>query len=261
MVALSVAVFVAGCGKEPIDPVDRAERSLRDLQSGVLHLELTATTEGAEPVGFSVDGPFSVKGDQGDHVVAQLRYRQLLGGEVVESTLISTGSDAWLRTPDTLVALDESEMESLRLDDQGGDKPAGLGKLDLSGWVVDSTTDDGPTVDGEQTRRIRGELDAGRFIADLATLAADTAGRPSGASPSTERSEDDLEGLVERSGIEILLAKADDAVRRIDARVRFSGDVPDQVRAALGRYAAVELRLVVEIDRPNKPVTVRAPRG
>lgn len=257
-----VAALLAGaaCGGEAVDPVDRAERSLRDLQSGQLRIELTATPADGEPVGFSVEGPFSVKGDEGEHVVARLEYRQMLGSETVESTLISTGDAAWIETADGLLPLDESEMESLRLDDGRDEKPAGLGELDLSKWVRSARTSDGPELDGERTKQVVGTLDAEAFIADLAALAADTTGEP----PSTladggDGDRDRLQSLVERSTIEILLSRADDAVRRIDARVRFAGDVPDEVRKTLGRYAAVDLRLVVEIDEPNKPVKVSAP--
>lgn len=265
MLALVVALAGA-CGSEPIDPVDRAERSLRDLQSGDISLELTATPDGGEPVGFVVEGPFSVRGDAGDLVVARLRYRQLLGAETIESTLISTGERAWLQTSEGTTSLSADQADALRLAEDGKTKPAGLGSLDLSEWVIDPQTDDGPRIDGEDTRRVRGRLDASSFIADLAAIAAGTAGIEAGADARTSASSDGqkdgqraLQRLVETSSVEILLAKADDAVRRIEAQVRFTGDVPAEVRKALGPYAAVDLRLELRIDEPNKPVKVKAP--
>lgn len=275
IVAIVLALVLGACGDEAIDPVDRADRSLRDLQSGEISLALTSVTEGAEPVGLSVEGPFSIRGDAGDLLVGRLRYRQVLGPEPIDSTLISTGDRAWLQTGDTLIPLDVDETESLRLAEDGSGKPAGLGELDLSAWVTNARTDDGPSVDGEDTRRIRGDLDAAAFVAGLAELAADSAGAPGKAGSNDGRSRtsstaadedvtaadgDDLQRRVQRSSVEILLAKADDAVRRIEALVRFKGGVPDAVRAALGPYAGAELRFVLEIDRPNKPVKVSAPQ-
>lgn len=263
LVATIVAVIaLVACGGEPIEPVARAARSLRDLQSGELHLALTATPADGEAASFAIDGPFSVRGDQGDYVVARLRYRQQRGDTTVQSTLISTGSEAWIASGDDLVPLDEEALESLRVDGAADDKPAGLGELDLASWVTDPTRTDGPVLEGKQTRKITGTLDAGRFVRTLAAMAAESDLREhdaSGSADATGSGDDALQDQVASSRVEILLERTGDAVRRIDARLRFAGGVPASVAEALGPYAAEDIRLLIEIRRPNAPVTVDAP--
>jgi hypothetical protein len=121
--------------------------------------------------------------------------------------------------------------------------------LGIAGWVRD------PQVEGST---VTGEVDVADFLTDLARLGEDLGGGAAGELDGdvAER----LDGLARSSSAEVELGD-DDLPRSIHLVVDFGGEVPDELREALGPYASANLELTVTLERLTDPLVVEAPTG
>jgi hypothetical protein len=247
--AVCVAVLLAACGGgDDDDPLADAEAAMAGLQAGRIELQLSATAGGEEPtgpVGFRVEGPFSFEGD-GELAVVDLAFTRLLGDEELATQVVSTGDAMYVVTDGEVVELTPEARAELRL----GDGEGGVADLGIAGWVRD------PRVDG---RTVTGEVDVADFLTDLARIGEGLGGAPAAGGLDDDVAER-LDALARSSSVEIELAE-DDLPTSIQLDVDFGGEVPDELREALGPYASAHLALTVTLERLTEPLVVAAPTG
>lgn len=241
---------VAGCGGSP-SPLEQAADGLSGLRSGDLSLELRLNPAGGgDGVGIELRGPFSLAGP-GPLPVARIAYVQSAGPRSTRATFISTGREAFVATGGRTVRLPADRLRGLRVGTGASRSLDDLG-LRVDRWVRDARTADGPRLDGQATDRITGTLDARQALGDLARASGGAAG------VSAEEAKR-LAGTVERSAIEVVAGREDHLLRRLRLSVRLA--VPPSLRAQVGGAAGLEVSFRMSIGRPNRPVTVAAPRA
>ena len=237
---------VAACGGGDPSTLEAAEQAMADLRAGALVLELTASSPDGGPVGFRMEGPYSIAGE-GELPVFDLTYTQLAGEAEVVTQVVSTGEAAFVVVDGEATEIEGETASALRMGE--GEGFTGLG---IAGWVVDPTED----RRGDDTV-VRGRVDAADLLGDLARIVSQVAGAGDAASPSGEDA-DRLRALVRSSEAEVVVGDGD-LPRTIDLSVDFGGEVPDELVDALGPYAAATLDLHLELEAIDADLEVDAP--
>jgi hypothetical protein len=253
----ALAAGAAGCGGGGDDGADvlrQTSANLAKVTSGDLTLRFVMRPqEGGDDQGVGVElrGPFSLAGD-GPLPVARVAYTQIAGGRRVPATFISTGRAAFVEVGGTTYRVPASRTKGVRF----GRRGRGLDALELDArrWVRHPKVSDGPKVGGEETDRVTGDLNTGAALADLLG-AAQRAGSGGGLTAEDGRR---LARTVRRSSIEVLTGSKDRLLRRM--LVRADLDVPESLRRQAGGRAALHLEFELGVARPNRAVTVTAPK-
>lgn len=246
-IALAAGTALAACGGGGDGTtLEQAEEAMADLDAGNLVLELTAATPGVEPVGFRMEGPYSV-GGEGELPVFDVTYTQLLGETTIETQVVSTGSEAFVVVDGEATAIEGDAAESLRMGE--GEGFTGLG---IAGWVLDTDED----RRGDDTV-VTGRVDVADLFGDLSRIISQASG---GGDVEVAEGEaaDRLRGLVRESRAEVVVGP-DDVPKSIDLTVDFGGDVPEELVEALGPYAAATFELRVELAAIEPDLTVERP--
>jgi hypothetical protein len=253
LAAVVLAVGLVGaCGGEDASTLERADAALSELRSGNLALDFTARAgEGAdqtEPVGFRIEGAFDL--DAGEtYPVLDLTYTRDLGGDQQALTVRSDGDRVVVFSDGHATEATADQAAPLQKADGGGGLTEGLG---IAGWIVDPEEDPGPRRDGATTTRVRGTADAADLLADVTTIAIQLTGE-SEVTPLDDDAADRLQRLVRSSAVEVLVG-ADDVPRSLTASLVFGASVPDELRAALGRFAGARLDIAMTISEPGANV-------
>ncbi|MEA2228242.1 MAG: hypothetical protein QOF04_1872 [Solirubrobacteraceae bacterium] len=254
----ALAAGAAGCGggggDDGADVLRQTSANLAKVTSGDLTLRFVMRPqEGGDDQGVGVElrGPFSLAGD-GPLPVARVAYTQIAGGRRLPATFISTGRAAFVEVGGTTYRVPASRTKGVRF----GRRGRGLDALQLDArrWVRAPKVSDGPIVGGEATDRVTGDLNTGPALADLLG-AAQRAGGGGGLTAQDGRR---LAQTVRRSSIEVLTGTKDRLLRRM--RVRADLDVPESLRRQAGGRAALHLEFELGVARPNRAVTVTAPK-
>lgn len=248
---LAVAVLGA-CGGG--GPLDEAEAAMAELDAGRMALQLSATAAGdhpAGPVGFRMEGPFSLSED-GDLPVLDLRYTRLVGGREDEVRVVSTGTAAYVVAGGKVTEVPEEDGGALRL----GGPDEGFADLGISGWVEDPKVDE--RADGSSV--VTGRADVADLLSDLARIGSQVGGGGVGPAPLSGDAARRLAGLARSSRVEVEVAE-DDLPRSVKAVVDFGARVPDELRTALGPYAAPRLELTLTLERLAEALQVEPPAG
>lgn len=116
---------------------------------------------------------------------------------------------------------------------------------------------DGEDVGGDETDRIRADLDAHAAVRDLLGL-AEKAGAGSLGSPATADVKR-LSDAVEHATVDVLTGKDDGLLRRLHLELDLGLDVPDPFRATLGSIVGAGVELKLTIEHPNEAVSIRTP--
>jgi hypothetical protein len=248
LAAGAAVVALAGCGgsEDPGAVVRETAGNLPDIRSGVMLVELDVSGRGGGEtarLGFKLDGPFALARD-GGLPVAKLRYTQISGDREAAATFISTGREAFVEADGAARRLPDAQTAPLRAAAGELSEGGGVRALDLERWMRDPALDDGPALAGDETDRIRAELDVAAVAKDLAGTLGDTR---------------ELERAVKRAHVELLTGKEDRLLRRIALDVDLGLDVPAGLRRQLGALVGGNVRFVFEIADPNRDVQVKPP--
>jgi hypothetical protein len=267
---LAVAVVVltliaAGCGddKSPAQQaLADAEKGLGRVSSGDLTMQLLASPSGRSTqrgVGFRIEGPFRVAEHKGELPVADLEYTRITGAARSTSGFVSTGEEAFVEVDGVYRRLDDAQVDDLRVTDDA--EGVGLEGLALEDWVEKPTARSGPRVDGVATRRITGGVDAVPAINDLLDLAGGF-GAPGDDAPTRLEGQgaDAVRRAVRSATMVLLVGAEDNLLRRLELVIDLSVRDPE-VRTALQGLAGARLSLDLEVNRMNRPVTVKVPAG
>jgi hypothetical protein len=257
LAAVAALATVAGCGGGGDDGakvLQQTSANLAKIHSGDLTLRFVMRSQqggGDQGVGVELRGPFSLAGN-GPLPVARVAYTQIAGAQRVPATFISTGRRAFVEVGGTAYRVPSSRTKGLRF----GRRGAGLDALDLDArrWVRNPKVSAGPKVGGDETDRVTGDLNAGPALADLLG-AAQRAG--SGALSAADGRR--LAETVRGSSVEVLTGTKDRLLRRM--RVQADLDVPKSLRRQAGGRAALHLDFELGVARPNRSVTVTAPKN
>lgn len=268
--ALSVvALAVSGaCGELGSSPLEAVDEELRDVESGTIDFTFAgragggASPEGGDaggegPVGFRLAGPFSFAGD-GDLPVAELTYTRLLGATTEESTFISTGGAAFVKTAEGTFELPPEALRGLQLEKDPSSESDGLGRLQLRKWFAGEAK---RTTDGDSDV-FTGTIDPTEMFADLASLSRQLgAGEADELAELTKTDRARLESMVESSKLTVVAGKKDHILRTMEADVVLGAALDDRARQALGRLAGAGLEIRLTLTDANQPVAVEAPAG
>lgn len=246
------ALLLASCGDGEDEPLAAAEDAMADLRAGHVRLQLSATAgdDGAGPIGFRVEGPFSFEGDT-EIAVVDLTYTRLLGDEELTSQVLSTGDAVYVVTDGDVAEVPAADAGELRL----GDGSGGVADLGIAGWVRDPQVEES---DGGG-RVVTGEVAVADLLADLARIGAQLGdGETTGV--LDDEAAQRLQGLARSSSAEVELGD-DDLPRAATFVVDFGGEVPEELREALGPYASARLELTLAVAPLSEPLVVAAPEG
>jgi hypothetical protein len=224
-----LALAGAGCGAEKSALAD-AQEGLGEVKSGVLALKFTAGTGDGGGVGFSLNGPFDLRGKAGDLPKADLTYDRV-GVQARPVTFTSDGRTARVGS----VELSGAQLDQLRLTD--GDDADGVAGLHLKDWATGKAT----RTDG----RVESDVDPVKALNDVFTLAGQFG--DGGVTPIEGKAADRLREAV--SEARVVVEQGPVYTMRLD--IRFAPEAGEKLREALGAYAAPWLRLDLRIENPE----------
>lgn len=243
---------LGACGADD-RPLAAADKAMAGLDAGKVRVQLTATAgldNPTAPVGFRMEGPFSTA--KGKLAVLDLRYTRLLGDKEDVTQVVSTGEAVYVVAGGRVTEVPADHAARLRLRDGGGGVP-GLG---IAGWAEDAKVQ--KRADG--TKLVTGTLDVADLMSDLARL-SEQAGGGTGSGLELDADAAERLGRLARSSELAVELGADDLPRSLRAVVDFGGRVPDELRQALGPFAAARLQIELAVERLAEPLVVDKPTG
>lgn len=249
----ALAAALAACGGDGAEEVlGETAANVGQIRSGVLDLALVVEPHDGEPFGFEIRGPFSLAGDDGLPVL-DVEYTQIANGERASVKLVATGGKAYAVVDRQAYELTDEQASSLRGAAAGA---RGLEELALDDWIVDPEIGDGGVVAGDETERVRGEIDVVAAANGLLELA-----RSFGTDlPAIEGTHaEQLADAVRSTLLEVHTGKDDRLLRRLLLEADFGLDVPRDLRAALGDVVGARVSFRLAVVKPNTEVRVGAP--
>jgi hypothetical protein len=248
-------VFLVSCGPfSPQGPLQEAATKLGEVRSGTLVLRVSARTRAGDETGFHLSGPFSFPEDE-SLPEAQITYRRV-GSDVAPLVFTSTGDHAYLRVDGQNYQLPPEQVSSLR----GASEPDDVGPFDalkMDEWLLDAAEQDGPRLDGVDTRLIRGDVDVVAAANDLFAMARDFGGSDLPAIEGEEAQR--LRRAVTAAHLQAAVGKSDGYVRRLRIAVNLSEEAPERLAPQLEELLGVRFALELRISEPNQPIKVQAP--
>ena len=247
---LTCFLVLAACGggadeeATPAATLDRAEQELAEIDKASMQLSLLASAgEGSAEAGFEVKGPFDVDVDEGELPVAELTVTRIAGDQRQSSTLVSTGSAAFVRAGGKAYKLGTAATDQLRASKGGNNL-----EMSISDWFVK------PRRGGDG--RVTGELDVVRALNDVFVVAAGLGAED--RKPLEGDAAERVRSLVRESSAELT---ADDEGRpsRVTWSVVFAPEGDEQLQEALGDLSAAALRFDFRLSSIGKSVRVEAP--
>ncbi len=260
--ALALLLMPAGCGNGAGDALDETAEKLGEIRSGRISMTLKVTPSTADSqVGFELNGPFSLPDRGGELPEAALRYTQIAGTRRGDVQFISSRKEAWVEVEGQAYELPPDQVEGLAAGGAGGASP--LADLDVASWTKDAELEDGEPVAGEQTERIRAEVDVVRALNDALSVAGRLGGdgQVAGLQPLQGTDAEQLESAVSSSSLEVLTGKEDRLLRRLTLNLDVGLSAPRELAGGLGLLRGARVRLDLRIENPNAPVDVEAPDG
>lgn len=235
---------------KPTGPLAAVESALSEVRSGHIELALLASTPGAEPVGFEMEGEFAVSDSEDELPIADLTYTERRGADAEITGFVADGEKAWIVTERKVSPVEGERLGALK----GGEDVAGLEGLHPSKWLTGEVTETpAEPVDLQETTSYEGEVDALAVLNDIIGLAGNLGGDvPSTLEgPEAER----VREAIKSAELELVAGAADDLIRRVS----YSADLEaategEDLTQALGDLAAVRIEFNLELSEVNEPV-------
>ncbi len=249
--ATIVIISMSACSRTAADRLHVASDTVDQIRSGVLDMRLSVAAVSApdEPVGFAIQGPFDVAGED---LKADLTYRQVAGTANAEARFLAVNGRAFVETDGNVYELPVSQDSSL------ANAPTMLDDLDFEHWASDPAVQETGS-DGQLT--IVSPLDEVVTVEALGRLLDDLdMKRTSGLAVLDGLDDETLRRSVERGSMTVRVGP-DDLLRGLVVRIHFGIDASSPLADALEGVAGAELVFSVDITAPNRRVTVAVPRN
>ena len=261
LVAAAAALGLAACGDSPEEVVGQTAARLGEIRSGDLTMRVLAAPSGEQlerGSGFLLDGEFALPRRSGELPSADVDYTTVAGAQRGTVGIVSTPRAAFVRVGGQAYELPPEREDALRGAAGGQGGTSGLERLRIDTWVREPELDDGPSVGGEETERVRGSVDVVRAANALLAAAGETGpdGGPAIAGADARR----LERATRSTRLELVTGAEDRLLRRLVLDLDMEADVPARLRERLGAVGGARFRMELEVGAPNRPVRVRAPR-
>ncbi len=243
--------------------LDDTTANLAKVKSGDIRMAMTATAgaEGeARPVGFEVEGPFSVASAVGQLPLARLRHTRVVGKTLPPTTFVSTGQRAFLEVDGKAYELPPDRVEALRAKEAPKGGGAGLQRLDLAKWFAEPKVSDGGRLDGAPVQRVTGAVEVVNALNDIVAV-ADEVGTATGEGlqPVDPAGAERVKRAVRSSALEVITGKDDHLLRSIRLDVTFAANDLEGLQQALGPLSGTRLHFELRLSGLNRKVEVAAP--
>jgi hypothetical protein len=249
-------VALSGCGGGDADPaavLSQTAENLGKIKSAEsMHLKLIVDPAEGDPFGFELKGPVALC-QQRALPLLDVEYTQIANGQEATVRILANGTRGFVVLDGTAYEMSEeqaAELSSACEDLESGD--GGLESLRVGDWVRDPEASSGDDVD-----TVTGELDVVAVVNDLVDIA-----RAFGGSTLARLDRDDAQRIAdatEDSSFELETGHDDHLLRRLSLEAELGFDVPEDLRRALGDAVGGTFTFELELEKPNAPVTVRAP--
>lgn len=240
-VAIGLAALAAGCGASsaPTSLLAQAANRIGRVRAGELLVSFTmapGAQGSANTVGFTMQGSFALD-RRLSLPLLHVTYTQLAGSQSRSTRIDSNGTSATIQTNGRAVPLDQQQKQALASTLQG---PAGLGSLPLhiDRWVAHPREQPGPTLGGDPTEQVTGELNLPQVLGDLNAISAggvDRARQAAGADGAFQKALRSSEFLAD-------IDRSDHLLRRIFLRATL---VPAGVAGA-AHSLTITLNMVID---------------
>lgn len=259
--ALVLCLTVAGCANEADEALQETTDRLGELRSGRLSMTLVVSpgVEGAD-IGFELEGPFALPQRPGELPQTDLRYTQIAGTQRGDVGFISDRDGAWVEVDGQAYELPADRVEGLR--GSGGDDGEGpLGELDVASWTKDEQLEEGAPMDGEETDRVRADIDVVKALNDVIATAGELGGDRviEGLEPIEGSDAEDLERAVRAAPLKVVTGKDDRLLRHLRLDLDIGLEAPRELAGGLGQLRGAQVTFELRIVDPNGPVRIEEP--
>jgi hypothetical protein len=227
--------------------------SSTSIERGKVDARLQLEPEGllaiGGPIVLKVAGPFSVSG--GASPQFDLAFAATLAGEQYEGAVISTGKKGFVKLDDRTYAIDDAFASMLRgkahkvkksgLKDSLGIEPAS--------WISNPQMKGNEQVSGVETRRIGGDVNVSKLLADIATLLDKLGGSPSSKSFLTPKLRKQITDAVKSAKVDVWTGAQDKILRQIAVAIQFA--FPTDVKPPIAGLEAGKINLRLRLDDVN----------
>jgi hypothetical protein len=253
----ALALIAAGCGggdgggaQSALETLAQTSANLGKIRSGDLAMNLLFSAKGGGRVGFSLEGPFSLRA--GAPPEAQLDYTQIAGQRSATQTFIAAGNKAYVRVRGTTYELPQATAKSI----SGAlGRQAGLGVVDLSSWMKNPRLSEGNEVGGADTDHISSDLNVPAAMSAILAIAAQLNG--SGSTALSGASAEQVERAVQTATMDVWTGKEDRLLRKVDIAIELSPNTSEKLKRLLG----AGIHFTLAISNPNEEVSIQAPQN
>lgn len=220
-----------------------------------LRARITAEVAGAPQASragtYEVSGPVEESTDPAAQDKADVRIRETGDGKDVNLRMISTGDRGYVRVGSRWYRLTPQQFRRVSEED-AAERPgnrsfvSGLG-FDLERWMQQPRVAGSARLDGVDTHRITGDLDAAAMAADFAEQ--DTAGAGGGAGIDAFMRDAQKGGTVS-----LYVGKSDGILRKADVTASYTGESNE-------RAMRLTFRFDLGIRAVNRPQRFVAPKS
>ena len=244
----TMVLAMAACGTSAADRLATVADGVDRIDRGVLDMRLSIASISAPetPIGFELEGPFDVSGDD---VEADLTYRQIAGSADEEVRFIAADGRAF-------VEMDGSSYE-IPVQEQPAQAaaPTMLRDLSFDRWAASPTAVEGD--DG--TIMITSPLDEVAALEGLSALLDSLGMREAAGFTAFDELDDEALRRAVRSGSMAVRVGPNDVLRTLEVSLRFGVDPSSPLGEALQDVAGADLRFVVDIAEPDGSIAVAVP--
>jgi hypothetical protein len=173
------------------------------------------------------------------------------GGKTSDFGAVSTGKAVYLTLGERAYRLPAGALKQTKSQPEDLTALSALG-INPQRWIVNPQSAGTATVGGVETDHVTAQVNVGRFVEDLAQLAARSGNAPGGSREDLKQAEDAIKGAT----VDFYTAKSDGSLRRLSAQARV--DAPNQNgELKLGGRGTIAFDM--QFTDVNKPQKVSAP--
>jgi len=261
---------LASCGGEDDresveDLLDRAFSG--EISSADLKLEGEIELKGLlkDPIRIEAEGPFRTNEAKLPSADIELRVGSGAGGQTVTSGVLTTGDRVFLKFQDVYYEQPAAQVRqtnrTIAKNSRKGGQALGELGLDPRSWLAEAKDEGDAEVAGVDTNHVSGTLDVEALMRNLNAFVSKSAsalGTGEEAPPRLTGADiKELSDAVKDPGFDVYVAKQDDLIRRVSARIEF--EIPEDSREGLGGLKGGSIVFSVELRDVNGDQEIEAP--